>query len=423
VFLEFIWKTLKAMAKGSSTYYRWVGFLVACIALGVAAYVYQLDNGLVVTNMTDQVSWGAYIANFTFLVGAAAAAVMLVIPAYLYRDSALKEVVVLGELLAIAAIIMCLLFVTVDIGRPDRFWHLIPGLGRFNWPISLLSWDVIVLFGYLILNSYITTYLLYVRFKGGKPDRHKYRPVVYVAIPWAIGIHTVTAFLYAGFGSRPHWNAAVLAPRFLASAFAAGPALVIIALTLVRDRMAFPVKDAALARLRQIAAVAMMINLFMFGSEVFTELYSQKSHVVSMYYHLFGLPGHRILVPFTWTGVALDAFALVVFVTQRLYEKPKLLIGASAAAVVGVWIEKGMGLVIPGFVPTPLGDVVDYSPSFTEFCVSVGVWATGILVYTLLLKVAVPIEKDELKSDRVGAEAPAADLVEEPGPEAAEATA
>jgi molybdopterin-containing oxidoreductase family membrane subunit len=309
---------------------------------------------------------------------------------------------VFGELLAIAAIIMCLLFVTVDIGRPDRFWHLIPGLGRFNWPISLLSWDVIVLLGYLVLNSYITTYLLYMRFTGRKPDRTKYRPVVYVAIPWAIGIHTVTAFLYAGFGSRPHWNAAVLAPRFLASAFAAGPALVIIALTVVRDRMGFPVKDAAIQRLRQIAAVAMLINLFMFGSEVFTELYSQKTHVLSMYYHLFGLPGHRILVPFTWTGVALDIFALIVFANRRFYSRPGLLIGASAAAVVGVWIEKGMGLVIPGFVPTPLGEVVDYSPSFTEFCVSVGVWATGILVYTLLLKVAVPIELGKLRSARAG---------------------
>jgi molybdopterin-containing oxidoreductase family membrane subunit len=366
--------------------------------------------------MTDQVSWGAYIANFTFLVGAAAAAVMLVIPVYLYRDSALREVVVLGELLAIAAIIMCLLFVTVDLGRPDRFWHMIPGIGRFNWPMSLLSWDVIALFGYLALNSYITTYLLYMRFTGRKPDRRRYRPFVYIAIPWAIGIHTVTAFLYAGFGARPHWNAAVLAPRFLASAFAAGPALVIIALSVVRDRMGFPVKKEALTRLRQIALVAMLINLFMFGSEVFTELYAHKSHVLSMYYHLFGLPNHRVLVPFTWGGVALDVFAVVVFSRRSLYQRPMLLVGASACAVVGVWIEKGMGLIIPGFVPTPLGEVVDYVPSFTEFCVSVGVWSTGILVYTLLLKVAVPIELDQLKAsgvvgeaddDRERAEAPA----------------
>jgi len=425
VFVEFIVKSIKAMFTGSSSYYRWLGLLFAGVALGVVAYIHQLSQGLLVTNMTDQVSWGAYIGNFTFLVGAAAAAVMLVIPVYVYKDSALKEVVVLGELLAISAIIMCLLFVTVDLGQPLRFWHLIPGVGRFNWPISLLSWDVIALFGYLVLNSYITTYLLYRRFTGRKPDRQKYRPIVYVAIPWAIGIHTVTAFLYAGFGARPHWNAAVLAPRFLASAFAAGPALVIIALTVVRDRMSFPVKDEAIQRLRQIAAVAMLINLFMFGSEVFTELYSQKTHVLSMQYHLFGLPGHRVLVPFTWAGVALDVFAVIVFVSPRFYRKPALLIGASSAAIVGVWIEKGMGLVIPGFVPTPLGEVVDYVPSFTEFCVSVGVWAAGILIYTLLLKVAVPIELDKLKSSRVQADVSTRSVAEgeAPADEGAEATA
>jgi molybdopterin-containing oxidoreductase family membrane subunit len=405
------------MFTGSSAYYRWLGLLFAGVALGVVAYVHQLSQGLLVTGMTDQVSWGAYIGNFTFLVGAAAAAVLLVIPVYEYRDAALRNVVVLGEQMAISALIMCLLFVMVDLGRPDRFWHLIPGLGRFNWPISLLSWDVIALLGYLVLNSYITTYLLYVRFTGRKPDRRKYRPFVYVAIPWAIGIHTVTAFLYAGFGARPHWNAAVLAPRFLASAFAAGPALMIIALTVVRDRMDFPVKDAALRRLRQIAAVAMLINLFMFGSEVFTELYAHKTHVLSMYYHLFGLPGHRILVPFTWLGVALDFFACIVFVSRRFYSKPRLVLAASAAAVVGIWIEKGMGLVIPGFVPTPLGEVVEYVPSFTEFCVSIGVWAAGILIYTLLLKASVPIELDQLKSSRAQAEG------DEPVEEAAEAAA
>jgi molybdopterin-containing oxidoreductase family membrane subunit len=329
---------------------------------------------------------------------------MLVIPAYLYRDHFLKDVVVLGELLAVAAIVMCLMFVMVDIGRPDRFWHLIPGLGRFNWPISLLSWDVIVLSGYLFLNFYLTTYLLFCKFRGQKPDRLKYRPFVFVAIPWAIGIHTVTAFLYAGFGSRPHWNAAVLAPRFLASAFASGPALVIIALTLARDRLGFPLNEGAIRRLRQIAAVAMVINLFMFASEVFTELYTGKSHVLSMYYHLFGLPGHRILVPFTWTGVGLDLFALSVFSFRKLHERKNMIIYGSAAAVVGVWIEKGMGLVIPGFVPSPLGEVVDYSPSFAEFCVSVGIWCTGLLVYTLLLKVAVPIETGKLRADGVSDE-------------------
>jgi molybdopterin-containing oxidoreductase family membrane subunit len=394
---RFTTATVGAMLRGGRSYYLWLAFLLAWMTLGGVAYAHQFRVGFVATNMVDQIPWGAYIANFTYLVGMAAAAVMLVIPAYVYHDHVLHEIVVLGELLAVAVLIMCLMFVTVDLGRPDRFWHLIPGIGRFNWPASMLSWDVIVLNGYLVLNFYITTYLLYTKFCGREPERKKYVPFVFLAIGWAVSIHTVTAFLYSGIGARPHWNAAILAPRFLASAFAAGPSLVIIALTVIRDKMKFPVKDAALDRLRSIVAVTMLINLFFFFSEIFTELYSMKHHAASMRYLLFGLHGHNTLVPFIWSALALDVFAAAVFMTPRLHKNPKVLLAGCAAAIVGVWVEKGMGLVIPGFVPSPLGEVVDYVPSFTEFCVSAGVWATGAFIYTLLIKAAVPIELGTLR--------------------------
>jgi Ni/Fe-hydrogenase subunit HybB-like protein len=392
-FFRFMKASGGAMSRGGRGYYLWLLFLTAWIALGVLAYVHQLRVGLVATNMVDQVPWGAYIANFTYLVGMAAAAVMLVIPAYVYDDHALHEVVVLGELMAVAVLVMCLSFVMVDIGRPDRFWHFV----RFNWPASMLSWDVIVLNGYLLLNFYITTYLLFSKFRGRKPNPKKYLPFVFVSIGWAVSIHTVTAFLYSGMGARPHWNAAILAPRFLASAFAAGPSMVILALSVVRDRMGFPVKDKAIDRLRQIVAIAMLINLFFFFSEIFTELYSFKDHAASMRYLLFGLEGHHRLVPYIWSAVALDVFALLVFVTPRLHRNGSLLRFGCAAAIVGVWVEKGMGLVIPGFVPTPLGEIVEYTPSFTEFCVSAAIWALGALIYTLLLKAAVPIELGKLR--------------------------
>ncbi len=397
LFPQFILMTARAMVRGSARYYLWLLFLAGWIVLGVIAYLHQLHVGLVATNMVDQVPWGAYIANFTYLVGMAAAAVMLVIPAYVYEDHALHDVVLLGELLAVAVLTMCLAFVMVDIGRPDRFWHLMPGIGRFNWPSSMLSWDVIVLNGYLALNLYITTYLLFAKFRGKKPSPKLYLPFVFLSIGWAVSIHTVTAFLYSGMVARPHWNAAILAPRFLVSAFAAGPSLMIIALSEVRDRMAFPVSAKALNRLRQIVAVTMLINLFFFFSEIFTELYSFKEHAVSMRYLLFGLGGHHKLVPYIWAAMALDVFAAAVFVTPKLHRHAGVLRAGCAAAIIGVWVEKGMGLVIPGFVPTPLGEIVEYGPSFTEFCVSAAIWALGALIYTLLLKAAVPIELGQLR--------------------------
>ncbi len=219
---------------GDWRYYAWTGLLTVICLLGLNAYCRQFAHGLIVTGMSDEVSWGVYIANFTFLVGVAAAAVMMVIPVYIYKNEDLHDLVIFGELLAVAAILMCLAFVTVDLGRPDRFWHLIPGIGQFNFPNSMLSWDVLVLNGYLLLNVHICGYLLYCRYRKTKPGKWFYIPFVFIAIVWAVSIHTVTAFLYVGLGGRPFWNSSIVGPRFLASAFTAGPALIILAMQVVR---------------------------------------------------------------------------------------------------------------------------------------------------------------------------------------------
>src|SRR5712691_4123373 len=249
-YLTFLIRCARLACSGDWRYYTWMGVLSMFCLLGLNAYAKQFAHGLIVTGMSDEVSWGVYIANFTFLVGVAAAAVMMVIPVYIYKNEELHDLVIFGELLAVAAIIMCLAFVTVDLGRPDRFWHLIPGIGQFNFPASMLSWDVIVLNGYLLLNVHICGYLLYCRYRGRKPGKWFYIPFVFIAIVWAVSIHTVTAFLYVGLGGRPFWNSSIVGPRFLASAFTAGPALIILALQVVRRVTASaPVADAS--RLRQ----------------------------------------------------------------------------------------------------------------------------------------------------------------------------
>lgn len=396
--IEFWRYSLRAMTRGGRTYYQWLALLLIIIAVGVAAYVEQLRRGFQVTGLSDQVAWGAYIANFTFLVGAAAAAVMLVIPSYLYKDHALKDVVILGEQFAFSAMCMCLMFVMVDLGGIERAWHMIPGIGRFNWPVSMLSWDVIALTGYLTLNGYLTLYLVYSKFHGRAAQSLRYKPFLYLAIPWAVSIHTATAFLYSGLGGRPHWNAAILAPRFLASAFASGPALMIVALTLIEKRLRFPLKPEAIRRLRQIAVVSMVINLFLFASEAFTVLYAGTAHAASLRYMLVGLEGHYALVPFSWTAVACNLFAVTVFGFAPLYQRRRLLLTAACASVIGTWLEKGIAFVTSGFVPTPLGEVLNYTPTFHEIAISAAVWATGALIFTLLIKATVPIERGQIRS-------------------------
>jgi molybdopterin-containing oxidoreductase family membrane subunit len=392
---RFLWRSLALSTDGNFAFYAWMTVLTAVWLVGVNAWANQVRAGMIVTAMTDHVSWGLYIANFTFMVGVAAGAVMMVIPAYLYHDHRMHDVVIVGELLAVAAIVMCLGFVTADLGRPDRFWHLIPGLGRFNFPMSMLTWDVIVLNGYLLLNLHICGYLLYTRFLGRTPNPRWYVPFVFISIGWAVSIHTVTAFLYCGLGGRPFWNTAILAPRFLTSAFVSGPAFIIITLLILKKLKLFAIDDRPIKTLIGIVRVTILINLLMVLSEVFTEFYTGGSHVGSARYLYFGLHGHSELVGWIWTAIVLNVLAAGVYMMPAALSRAWVAILASAMAFVGCWIEKGMGLIVPGFIPSTLHEIVPYIPSAVEWKVTCGVWAFGLMVFTIGLKIAAPVLSGE----------------------------
>jgi molybdopterin-containing oxidoreductase family membrane subunit len=392
---HFYRRTLSLVVRGSSAYYAWCLLLLAIMFVGLFFYMKQHDLGLVETNLADQVSWGLYIANFTYLVGMAAAAVLLVIPSYIYSFKPIKEIVVLGELFAASSIVMAILFVMVDLGRLDRFWHMIPLVGLMNFPESLLAWDVLVLNGYLFLNLFIPIYLLVKFYYRKEPNWKFVLPFVLASIPWAVGIHTVTAFLYNGLSARPFWNASILAPRFLASALCSGPAIMVIIFQMIRKISDIKIEDRALFKIAELIAYSMFVNLFLLTAEIYKEYYSNTMHIAPLKYLLEGLHGHSQLVPWIWAAMAMNVTAFFLFLFPGTRKRLVTLNLGCLLIIIGVWIEKGPGFVIPGFVPDPLGEIYVYVPNLLELMVSFGIWAVGLLVFTLLMKVAIPIETGE----------------------------
>jgi molybdopterin-containing oxidoreductase family membrane subunit len=388
-FSNFIAASGRVLVHRRPTFFVWLGLLVVMLAIGIDAYIDQYRNGLIETNMRDAVSWGFYIGNFTFLVGVAAAAVVLVIPAYVYDWKPIKEIALIGELLAICAIIMCILFVTVDVGNPLRVWHMIPILGSPNFPQSLLAWDVVVLSLYLTLNVVIATHILFRSHKNQHYNRRFAVPLIMISIPAAVGIHTVTAFLFAGLPSRSYWNAAILAPRFLTSAFCSGPAIILVLLQLLRRTTHLKVTNEALFKIAELMAYAMFVNLFLFGAEVFRDFYS-STHEVIHYEYLFGGGRYHTspIAIYGWAALLCSFAAFILFLVPKTRKNLVTLNIGAVLIYAGVYIEKGVGLVIPGFTPSTLGEIYHYAPSSTELRVSMGIFAFGAILFTLMVTVA-----------------------------------
>ncbi len=378
---------------GSTRYYIFLSILLFFLVLGVYGYFVQFKQGLSATNMSNVVSWGFYISNFTFLVGVAAAAVMLILPSYIFKDEDLHKVVIIGEVVAVGALVMCMSFVFVDLGRPLQFWHLVPGIGQLNFPSSLLSWDILVLNGYLALNAFVPGYIIYCHYNNKVPVAKYYKPFIFLSIGWAVAIHMVTAFLYQGLPARPFWNNPLMGPRFLASAFAAGPAIISLVLHVINSATDYEIENKIFNKLRIIIVSAAIINLLMLFSEVFKEFYFPTHHSQSAVYLFFGLKGHNSLVPWIWTAIFLNLTGTAILAYNPFKEKQIYLFPALILLIVGIWIEKGIGLIVPGLVPSPMGELIDYTPSGIEIMVTLGVLSLGMLVITLLLRPALIIEK------------------------------
>jgi len=381
---------IELIFKGNKRYYGWMTALLLCIGTGFICYLWQLNFGLGITGMSRDVSWGFYIAQFTFLVGVAASAVMLVLPYYLHNYKAFGRITILGEFLAVASVTMCILFIFVDLGQPMRVMNVI----LYPTPTSILFWDMIVLNGYLFLNIIIGWKVLNAERNGVAPPMWL-KPLIYLSIPWAVSIHTVTAFLYCGLPGRGFWLTAILAPRFLASAFAAGPAFLILLCLLVRKLTKFDPGMEQIRTLSKIVTYAIILNVFFFICEVFVAFYSNiPEHKAHLQYLFAGLHGHGALVPWMWASMILMGLAIVLLVIPFTRNDEGILAISCVLVFIGTWIDKGMGMISGGFVPNPLHEVTEYIPTVPEILIALGVWSLGFFVLTALFKMAVSVKEE-----------------------------
>ena len=208
-------------------------------------------------------------------------------------------------------------FIVVDIGNPFRFWHMLPGIGTMNFPSSMLSWDFFVLLTYLTINLVVVTHLLHRIFIKKDYNKKLVLTLVFISIPMAVAIHTVTAFLYNAIPARPFWNSALLAPRFLASAFCSGPAILLILFQLLRKFTHFEIKDEAIWTIAELMVYAMFIYLFFSVAELFKEFYSGTEHLLYWQYLLFGIGDNKELVPYSWASIIMGCIAFVLFLIPK----------------------------------------------------------------------------------------------------------
>lgn len=381
---------LEKAIKGSQAYWGWLLCLLILMAAGFATYLYQFSEGLKITGMSRDVSWGFYIGQLTYFVGVAASGVMVVLPYYIHDYKAFGRITILGEFLAVSSIIMCGLFVMVDLGNLPRMLNII----LYPNPTSILFWDMIVLNAYLLLNIVIGWNVLSAERKGMHyPSWVKV--LIYISIPWAFSIHTVTAFLYAGLPGRHYWLTAIMAARFLSSAFASGPAILILICMIVRKVTKFDPGEVQIRTLGGIVTYAMILNVFFFLLELFTAFYSQiPGHMYPFVYLFTGLDGYHRLVPWMWSAAFFGIVSMVMLIIPALRRNLKTLTIACAFLVIATWIDKGFGLVIGGFIPNPFERVIEYWPTMPEVLISIGVWATGFFVLSVLYKIAVSVKEE-----------------------------
>lgn len=374
-----------------STSFRVVAVILAFLsAAGVAAWIFQLVHGLEVTGMNNGVSWGLYITTFMFFVGLSAGGLIVASSASVFGIKKYKRVAKPAVLLSTICIIAAAAFVVIDLGNAGRIFNLLLH-PNFSSP---LMWDVVVISSYLIIN------LLYLWLMTRKnPDDAKIAVVSHFALPVAILVHSVTAWIFGLQIAKAGWFSAVMAPLFVASALDSGLALLLIVLVVLNVTGAFKTVKELISSLAGLLATCIAIDGFLVFCELLTMGYPGGSEAEHLALLMTGPTA-----PFFWGELVVGlAVPFLILIFRKCREKTALVVFASMLVVLGVFFKR-VWLLFTAFITfntsgapgvmsgsNALGNsgwilTGTYAPTAVEVVIVFGVVALCILAYMLLAR-------------------------------------
>ena len=311
--------------------------LVALMAIGLCAYVFQLTQGLCVTGMSNGVSWGLYITCFMFFVGLSAGGLIVASSAHVFHIESFKRVAMPAVITSTVCICCAGAFILIDLGGIQRIWNMFVHL-NFTSP---LAWDMCVITTYLVINILDIVWLR-------RGDERKVQMLSYVALPVAILVHSVTAWIFGLEIAKEGWYSAIMAPIFVASAMDSGLALLMCVLAASKKAGVFDCGEKLFADLARLLATFIAVDAFFIGCELLTVAYPGAAGATE----LLGIMTSGATAPFFWfeiLGGLLVPFLLLASAKRR--QRTGVVVAASALVMAGV-LCKRVWLLFTSFIMT-----------------------------------------------------------------------
>jgi molybdopterin-containing oxidoreductase family membrane subunit len=408
-----------APARGSRALTWWIAALVVLIVLGFGVWVYQLIQGLQITNMRDNVIWGLYIISFMFFVGLSAGGLIIASAGRLFHVERFAPIVRLAIVEATVTIATAALLIIPDLGHVQHFYNLFI---HAHW-LSPMIWDLTVILIYLVLSLlYMWLYMrrdlaargswLALGAKdtgqaGRDRDHHLTYILAWIALPAAVLVHSITAWIFGLQISRGFWYSAIMPPLFITSALVSGLSLVIIIAFIVRRIGRVSFGDDLASFLGGVLCVFLAVEAFLVLSEVLAGYYPGiPTDAVHQLLSGRYAPGFAVEV---LVGLVIPFVLLAVAAWRR---RPQIVVLASVLALIGIFMHRA-NLIVIGLgkdpIPLPPGTPLGtpqangssfaatsvYFPSWSEFLIVIGILALSALLFTLAVRYLPLKEKAE----------------------------